>query len=382
MRRSLSLLLYMILTAVGLHVMGSTAPVAAAELTGEEQRAQVTVETMRPETVVLSEELSGRVAALQRVEIRPQVSGVILQRMVSEGARVAAGDPLFHIDPAPFQADLDMAEASLARAKAALDHAVRAAERSDGLLEKNAVSVERNDSAHNDLAVAKAGLAEAEALVARRRLDLQFATLRAPISGYVASGLADPGGLAAPGGERAMAIVQDLDRVYVDLKLRAGLLDDILHASRAGLGVVEVTTGQEGAAKIPGQLRFSDVIVDPGTGNISVRVQVENPGRALLPGMFVRASLPRGVKPDALLVPEEAILRKGGGEAQLVVVSDSGEAARRDVTLGERVANRIIITQGLAAGERVAVQGQDRVPDGMSIPVTAIPAGQSLADHS
>ncbi|QRD51469.1 efflux RND transporter periplasmic adaptor subunit [Pseudosulfitobacter pseudonitzschiae] len=150
----------------------------------------MTLETIRPERVVLASEYSGRVAAGRRVEIRPQVGGLILERHVEEGTQVSAGDVLFRIDSAPLKADLAIAEASLARARATEAHALRAADRSDALMARNTVSAQSNDTAHNDLELAKAGVAEAQAVVERRRLDLDFATLRAPIGGYVAAGLA------------------------------------------------------------------------------------------------------------------------------------------------------------------------------------------------
>ncbi|WP_225029148.1 efflux RND transporter periplasmic adaptor subunit [Xinfangfangia pollutisoli] len=381
-RRSLLLVLGLALSAGAFALFHSAAP--SAETPPEDAAAgpaiQLGVAAIRPESVLLEAELSGRVAAFRRVEIRPQVSGLILERRVDEGMRVAAGDLLFQLDPAPLQADLHVAEAALARAEAAQDHARRAVERSDALLARNAVSKEKNDTARNDLLLATAGVAEARAVVERRRLDLEFAMLRAPISGYVAAGLADIGGLATTGADKPLAVIQDLEKVYVDLRLPAEGLDDLLVAAEQGIGPVRVKPdgqgagragpGQAAGAALTGQLKFSDVIVDPGTGNASVRIEVANPELTLLPGMFVRASVPRGQVSGALLVPEDAILRKGDGTAQIVVVSDQGEARRRDVRLGDRVGTRVIVTAGLEPGETVAVTGQDRVPDGAAIPVT------------
>lgn len=339
-----------------------------------EPAVQVTVETIAPRSVVLEEDLSGRVAAFRRVEIRPQVGGLIRERLVEEGTRVAAGDVLFRIDPAPLAADLGMAEASLARAEATAAHARRLLERSDALLTRQTISRERNDSARTDLALAEAGVAEARALVERKRLDLDFATLRAPIAGYVAAGLADVGGLATPGSDRPLAVVQDLTRVYIDLRLPAAELDAILGAAESGLGPVRVRTERTDLLPLDGRLRSSDVIVDPGTGTVTVRVEVENPDLTLLPGMYVRARVPYGGIADALLVPEEAVLRTGDGGTQLVVVAPSGEATRRDVQLGARIGNRLVVTSGLAAGETVAIQGQDRVPEGTVTRVTTLAA--------
>ncbi|MCO8146452.1 efflux RND transporter periplasmic adaptor subunit [Rhodovulum tesquicola] len=351
---------------------------AGAEPAGD-RPVQLTLVTLTPERIVLSDTFPGRVAAWRRVEIRPQVGGIILERPVTEGMRVAAGDVLFRIDPAPLKADLATAEAGLARAKAAEAHARRGLERSDALMAKNATSGEKNDAARNDLALAEANRAEAQAIVDRRRLDLEFATLRTPIAGHVAGGLADVGGLAAPGAERVLAVVQDLDRVHVDLRLPAASLDAIRTAAAAGLGGVEILMDGDRPHLRQGQLKTMDVIVDPGTGTVSVRVEVENPGLALLPGMYVRARLPRGVLPEALLVPEDAVLRDEAGQAQVVVVSGDGRAARRPVTLGDSIGGRVVVVSGLSAGEVIAIRGQDRVADGVPVPVAAMAADAAPA---
>lgn len=370
-RRSLSILSFLALMLGSLALLLFANPPGTAEdaQTDAEPAIQVEILPVLAERIVLEDEFSGRVAAFARVEIRPQVGGLILERTVEEGARVKAGDLLFRIDPALLEADLRTAEAALARAEAAASHARRAMERSDALFARKAIAQEKNDSARNDLALADTNLAEARAVVERRRLDLGFATLTAPIDGYVAGGIADVGGLAAPGGDKPLAVVQDLEKVFIDLRLPSDRLDPVLLAAEAGLGPVRIRLDRAGAAPLTGVLRFSDVIVDPGTGNVSVRIEALNPDLALLPGMFVRALLPRGMVPDALLVPEDAILRRGDGTAQLVVVSDQGEAERRAVTLGDRIGNRVVITSGLKAGDLVAVRGQDRVPEGMTLPV-------------
>ncbi|MCD1618080.1 efflux RND transporter periplasmic adaptor subunit [Salipiger marinus] len=375
-RRSLFILFGPALLAGSLAFLLPASPSSEAEGSegGPDLTVQLTVTPVLPERVVLERELSGRVAAYRRVEIRPQIGGLILDRKVDEGMRVAAGDVLFRIDPAPFDADLGAAEAALTRAEAVAAQARRMLDRSDTLLAKNVVSPEKHDAARNDLVLAAADLAEARAVVQRRRLDLDFATLRSPIDGYVASGLADIGGLATPGGDKPLAVVQDLEKVFVDLQVPAAGLDAILLASEAGLGPVRVMADRDGAEPRAGQLRSSDVIVDPGTGNASVRVEVANPDLALLPGMYVRARLPRGVAEDALLVPEDAVLRRGDGMAQVVVVSDQTKATRRDVRLGDRIGTRILVTSGLKPGERVAIRGQDRVPDGTTLQVTPVAA--------
>lgn len=375
-RRSLSILIFLALMLGSLgYFLFASPPGTGEDAQAEAEPAiQVDVQAVRPERALLEEEFSGRVAAFRRVEIRPQVGGLILERKVEEGMRVKAGDLLFRIDPAPLEADLRTAQAALARAEAAASFARGAMERSDALFARKAIAQEKNDSARNDLVLAETGLAEARAVVERRRLDLDFATLRAPIDGYVAGGIADVGGLAAQGSDKPLAVVQDLEKVFIDLRLPSDRLDAVLLAAEAGLGPVRIQPERAEGFPLIGALRFSDVIVDPGTGNVSIRIEADNPDLILLPGMFVRARLPRGLVPDALLVPEDAVLRRGDGSAQLVVVSDKGEAERRAVNLGDRIGNRIVITSGLKPGELVAVRGQDRVPEGTTLPVTARPA--------
>lgn len=371
-RRSLVIMLFLLAVGAFAVFRPAVGPEAAMpEALGGEPAVRLTVETVQPEPIILQAEHSGRVAAGRRVEIRPQVGGLILERHVEEGARVSAGDVLFSLDPAPLKADLVTAEAALARAETAEDHARRAAERSDALVAKKAVSQERNDAVHTDLRLATAAVAEARAVVERRTLDLDFATIRSPIDGHVTAGLADVGALASSASDRALAVVHDLETVLVDLRVPAGGIGAILAAAREGLGPVRILPDRAGAEAVTGVVKFSDQIVDPGTGYVTVRVEAANPDHALLPGMFVHATLPRGSAPEAILAPEEAVLRTGDGGTQLVVVSPEGEATRRDVRLGDRVGYRVIVTSGLEAGETVAIQGQDRVPEGRAVRAAA-----------
>ena len=203
---------------------------------------------------------------------------------------------------------------------------------------------------------------------------MQQATLNAPITGYIAAGAAEIGALATPGNERPLAVLQDLDRVHIDLRLPATQLAAIRAAAAAGLGDVEILGDADRPHPARGRLDFADTVIDPGTGTVTLRVTVANPGLALLPGQYVRARLPRGQVPAALLVPEEAVLRDSAGGAQIVVVSGGSRAERRPVTLGERLGGRVIVTTGLHPGETVAVLGQDRVAEGPAVAVATTPA--------
>tara|TARA_R110002012_G_scaffold270039_2_gene454399 strand:- start:801 stop:1961 length:1161 start_codon:yes stop_codon:yes gene_type:complete len=340
---------------------------------------QVTTATLAPERVILIDELPGRVVAYRRVEIRPQVGGIIKKRFAEGGTQVEAGAILFKIDPALLLVDLETAKAGMARAEGAMAHAQQGLKRAEALVASNTMSRKHYEDARNELATAQANLAEARAVFHRRQLDLDFATIRSPIKGYVGRKLADEGALASISSQTELAVVQELDRVYVDLRLSATKLNGLQSAAAQGLGPVEILDAEGKPHPRPGTLVLSDVTVDTETGNATVRIEVENPGLRLLPGMYVRARLPRGLLPDALLVPEDAVIRNGTGGAQIVVVAKDGRAERRDVILGDAIGRRLVVTSGLKAGEVIVIRGQDRVQDGITVnPVTA-PQDTALA---
>ncbi|WP_052161399.1 efflux RND transporter periplasmic adaptor subunit [Hoeflea sp. BAL378] len=332
--------------------------------------ALVTVIAVKPETVILADELPGRVAAFRTAEIRPQVGGIIEKRLYEQGSEVKAGQQLFQIGAATFKAELDSAAAALQRTEAGLVRSQAKFDRAKKLLDSVAISLEAYDDAVADLAAAKANVAEARATVQRRQLEVEFATVRAPINGRIGQALVSEGALVSASGATPLAIIQQIDQVYVDVRQPASQIDVIREAAESGQ--------LEDASKIPvvilgasgkpypttGRALFSEVSVDPGTGNVTVRVEVKNPDRLLLPGMYVRARLPRGVLHDALLVPQEALVRDAAGKPQLVIVNQDKTAARRAVDIGATVNGRTIVTSGLEAGESVVVQGQDRVQDG------------------
>lgn len=335
--------------------------------------ALVTVMSVKPETLTLTDELPARVVAFRTAEIRPQVGGILERRLFEQGSEVREGQVLFQINADPFKADADSAAAALQRVEAVLVRSQARFDRARQLVKAKAVSRDAYDDAVADLAQAKAGVAEARATLQRRRLDLQFATVRAPISGRIGQSLASEGSLVSTAGTGALAVIQQIDRVYVDVRQPASQIDVIRQAERAGelddASRTPVAIFAAGGKPYPvaGRALFSDISVDPGTGNVTVRVEVPNPDRLLLPGMFVRARLPRGVRRDALLVPQEAIVRDPAGRPQLVIVDGKKQGVRRPVEIGETIGGRAIVTSGLVAGETVVVQGQDRVQDGVAL---------------
>ncbi|MFK4535150.1 multidrug efflux system membrane fusion protein [Bradyrhizobium ottawaense] len=333
----------------------------------------VTVLTVKPEAVTLADELPGRVAAYRIAEIRPQVGGIIEKRLFDEGSEVQAGQGLFQINPDPFKAEVDSAAAVLQRAESSLVRFESKFDRARQLVTSNAISRDAYDDAIANLAQAKANVAEARAMLQRRKLDLAFTIVRAPISGQIGPALVTEGALVSANGTKALAIVQQIDRVYVDIRRPAVQIDAIRESVQSrqldylSKVPVEISATSGKPYPVTGRALFADVNVDPGTGNITVRVEMQNLGRFLLPGMYVRARLPRVVRHSALLVPQEAVIRDLAGRAQLIIVDHNKQAARRLINVGEVVDGRYIVTSGLKAGDVVVVQGQERVRDGATV---------------
>ncbi len=346
-----------------------------AEATEVSAPAVVAVIEAKPETVTIADELPGRVIAFRSAEIRPQVSGIIQKRLFEQGSEVDAGQALFQINSAPFKADVDSAAAALQRARAALVRVQAKYDRSRQLVESNAVSRDSHDNAVADLAQAKATVAEALAMLQRRELDLEFATIRAPIAGRIGPALSSEGVLVSTA-TNVLATIQQIDQVYIDVRQPASQLDVIREALASGQLAanselpVAIYAASGKPYPVAGRALFSDISVDPATGNLTVRVLVQNPDRLLLPGMYVRAQVPRGVLRNALLVPQEAVVRDLTGRAQLVIVSD-GISKRRHVELGDLFEGRYIVRTGLEPGETVIVQGQERIQDGGVVKVVA-----------
>lgn len=343
----------------------SSAPEAEVASSEGPLRA-VTARTSR-ETVVITDELPGRVVAFRKVEIRPQVGGIIRRTVVEAGSRVSAGQILFEIEPALFLADVETAQAAVQRAESGLEHARSGFQRAEALLASKAASQKDYEDAHNSMAAAQANLAEARAVLHRRQLDLDFTTIRSPIEGYVGRIVADEGSLASNSDQTELAVVQQLQRVYVDLRLPATKLDALQSAAREKIGSITIFNADGTPHSHPAKLVLPDITVDPVTGNATIRLVVENPELRLLPGMFVRAELPRRLLSNVILVPEQALVRTGESDASLIVIDSNGLARKRRVKLGEAVGRRVVITSGLQPDETVVIRGQERLQEGMAV---------------
>ncbi|WLE61822.1 efflux RND transporter periplasmic adaptor subunit [Burkholderia plantarii] len=329
--------------------------------------AALTVATSR---VDVTEDLPGRVAAVRVAEIRPQVSGIVQRRLFEQGTEVRVGQPLFQINPAPFKADMDTAAASLQRVQAALERAKVQTARFKPLVEADAISRQVYDDAVSQRDQAAADVAQARATLARRQLDLKFATVEAPITGRIDQALVTEGALVSSSDSQPMARIQQIDQVYVDVRQPAAALESLRGALAAqpqasdntGLPV-DVLRDDDTRYDVKGRMLFSGVNVDPGTGDVLLRVLVDNPKRQLLPGMYVRTRIPRAHYANALMVPQQSVMR-AGGKPQVWVLDAKGNAHLEAVEVGELTNRNYRIKSGLQAGQKIVVEGMERLVDG------------------
>lgn len=348
---------------------------AACSRQGEEPQVaalpKVAVMTMAPQDVTLADILPGRVTAVRTADIRPQVTGVVQRRLFEQGARVEAGQVLYQINAAPFRAEQEMARAALQRAQAVLAHEQAQLARLQPLMRAGAVSRQEFDDAAARRTQAAADVEQARAVLARRELDVQFASVEAPIGGRIDQAMVTEGALVSPGDTAPLARIQQIDQVYVDVRQPAAALAD-LRAHMAGQGEAartlpaEILPIQAGAAALPGQVLFSGISVDPGTGDVLLRILADNPAQQLLPGLYVRVKVPRGHYRQALMLPQEAVVRQGGGTS-VWVVDEAGQAQRVPVRLGGLQERQYLVLDGLSAGQRVVIVGQERLGLGMTV---------------
>ncbi len=328
--------------------------------------------TLTPSKLDITEDLPGRVVAFRTAEIRAQVSGIVHRRLFEQGAEIKAGQPLFQINPAPFKADVDSAAAALQRTEAASARARVQVDRLRPLVEAEAVSRQVYDDAASLRDQAAADVAQAKATLARKQLDLEFAAVGAPISGRIDQALVTEGALIGPTDANPMARVQQIDQVYVDVRQPASALtplrDAIAATGRSGGAGLPAAILRSGGApdRTAGRILFSGVNVDPGTGDVLLRILVANPQRQLLPGMFVQARVPRGSLPDALMVPQQAVLR-GGNESRVWIVGEGNKAHATKVQLAELVDRHYRVVGGLQPGQKIVVEGMERLSDGVDV---------------
>jgi len=358
-------LLLSVLTACGPVEQEAAAPPAA----------RVSVVTLAPITLELSEDLPARVLPFQVAEIRPQVSGIVQRRLFEQGTDVSAGQPLFEINPAPFRAEVETAEAALQKAEAELAHALAQSARLESLVRGQSVSRQAYDDAVSKSQQAAAEVAQARATLSRRRLDLEFSTVASPIAGRIDQELVTVGALVTSSDSTPMARVQQIDQVYVDVRRSASALASLQDAlaSHPSLdsGLPVTIIGSNGKPyEVTGRLLFSGINVDASTGDVLLRVLVDNPHRRLLPGMFVRARVPYARYDHALTVPQQSVVRIGG-KPYVWVVGAAEQVDMVAVQLGELVEGSYRVQDGLTEGQRVVVEGIERLTEGADVSAVA-----------
>ncbi len=347
----------------------------------------VSVVTVQPEKVMLSTKLPGRTAAFRIAEIRPQVSGLILERLFEEGTDVKAGQVLYRIDPAPFQAALDNAEAALRRVKANLTPLRSRAERYKALLTDKAVSQQAYDDTVSAVKQAEAEISSWQAQVKTARINLQYTKITAPIAGRIGRSNVTVGAIVTAYQPLAMATIQQLDPMYVDvpqstvdlLRLQSRLRQGLLKPRGEEQNKVKLILEDGSPYPLEGILQFSDITVDKTTGSVTLRALFPNPDGVLLPGMFVQAVIREGVNEQAILIPQQGVSRDPKGNSYCLVVDGDSKAAFRPLTLDRAIGDKWLVTAGLAPGDRVIVEGLVMLRPGT--PVQATPFTPSQSGH-
>lgn len=367
---------------------GDAGPPAAqaAQAAAAAPAPQVGIHTVTAAPVTLVTELPGRTSPFLVAEVRPQVGGIIRARTFDEGSDIKSGAALYQIDDSTYRVALEAARASLARAEANLGSVRVTSSRLDQLVQRNAVSKQQRDDAAAAVKLAQADVARARADVEAARINLAYTKVSAPISGRIGRSTVTQGALVTASQAAPLAVVQQLDPIYVDvtrssievLKMRSDLASGRLTTVDGSKAKVKLLLEDGTTYASAGTLEFADVTVDPGTGSVSLRAVFPNPDQILLPGMYVRAVLEEGVREGAIVVPQRGITRDARGQATALVLNGEGVVEQRQVTAERAVGNQWLISEGLAAGDRLIVEGLQRVRPGMQAGV--LPAGVSPAD--
>lgn len=346
----------------------------------------VGVVTVAQQAVPMQVELPGRVEALRTAQVRARVNGVVLRRLFTEGSEVKAGQPLFQIDPAPYQAQLDSAQASLVKAQANLAQAAAQAERNKPLVDAKAISQQEYISSVASAKQAEADVAAAKAAVQTAKLNLDYAYVTAPISGRIGRALVTEGALVTSAEATQLALIQQTSSVYVNFtqsanevqQLRRALSAGKLRSAGANAAQVRIVLDDGAETAKPGKLLFTDLSVDSSSGQVTLRAEVPNADGILLPGQYVRVRLAQAEVPSAVLLPQQAVTRDATGDTVQVVGGDNKPEIRK-VKVGSAEGNQWVVLDGLKPGEQVIADGFQKmfVPGAPVKPVPYSPAGQA-----
>lgn len=338
------------------------------------QAPQVSVHIVKSAPLAVTTELPGRTDAYRVAEVRPQVSGIILHRNFTEGSDVKAGESLYQIDPATYQAAYDNAKGELVKALAAANIAHLTVKRYVPLVGTQYVSKQEYDQAVATAQQADASVVAAKAGVESARINLAYTKVTSPINGRIGKSSVTEGALVTNGQATALATVQQLDPIYVDVTQSSSdfmRLKQQTSLQKGDTSSVELLMENGQPYPLKGTLQFSDVTVDESTGSITLRALFPNPQHMLLPGMFVRARIDEGTQPDAILVPQQGVTRTPRGDATVLVVNEKNQVESRTVVAPQAIGDRWLITEGLKNGDRVIISGLQKVRPGVT--VVAIP---------
>lgn len=337
--------------------------------------ASVNVMTLAPQAITLTSSLPARTVAYRKADVRPQVSGIIEKRLFEEGSQIEAGQQLYQIDPAIYEAELANAKAELSRAEAALKTAKARENRYQNLLDENAISRQEYDDALATFQQAQAEIEVRQAMVKTAQTNLDYTHVNAPISGRIGKSNVTEGALVTAQQEAVLATIHQLDPMYVDisqpsralLDLRKKVIDREINQQSAPT----VTLTLEDGSRYPhqGQLQFAEVDVDPSTGDVVLRAIMPNPDQLLLPGMFVRAEITEGKIDAAILAPQKAISFNREGNASAYVVNSSNEVEARELEVGRAIDGHWLVKSGLSAGDQLIVAGLQKVAPGAKVSI-------------
>ncbi|MBJ3591899.1 efflux RND transporter periplasmic adaptor subunit [Salmonella enterica subsp. enterica serovar Saintpaul] len=360
----------------------SAALLAGCNEQGETQahptEPQVTVHVVESTPLAVTTELPGRTTAFRIAEVRPQVSGIVLKRNFTEGSDVEAGQSLYQIDPATYQADYNSAKGELAKSEAAAAIAHLTVKRYIPLVGTKYISQQEYDQAIADARQADASVIAAKAAVESARINLAYTRVTSPISGRIGKSNVTEGALVTNGQATELATVQQLDPIYVDvtqssndfMRLKQSVEQGSLHKDNTRSNV-ELVMENGQSYPLKGSLQFSDVTVDESTGSITLRAVFPNPQHTLLPGMFVRARIDEGVQPNAILVPQQGVTRTPRGDATVMVVNDKSQVEARPVVAAQAIGDKWLISEGLQPGDKVIVSGLQKARPGVQVKATA-----------
>ncbi|EDW0108523.1 efflux RND transporter periplasmic adaptor subunit [Salmonella enterica] len=338
---------------------------------------QVTVYVVETAPLAVTTELPGRTSAFRIAEVRPQVSGIVLKRNFTEGSDVEAGQSLYQIDPATYQADYDSTKGELAKSEAAAAIAHLTVKRYVPLVGTKYISQQEYDQAIADARQADAAVVAAKAAVESARINLAYTKVTSPISGRIGKSNVTEGALVTNGQSTELATVQQLDPIYVDvtqssndfMRLKQSVEQGSLHKDSAS-STVQLVMENGQVYPLKGTLQFSDVTVDESTGSITLRAVFPNPQHSLLPGMFVRARIDEGVQPNAILVPQQGVTRTPRGDAMVMVVNDKNQVEARNVVAAQAIGDKWLISEGLKPGDKVIVSGLQKARPGVQVKAT------------